>query len=634
MSNVIATGISSKLASAAKKSARVNLGVLYVNNVAELKTTLPTEAGQICHMTEYNANTEVGGGMLIWDATNTSTADDVITFQVTGNTTGRWVRNWDVLTPELAGMVGDNATNNDTAIARLIAFAKIDNTPVHWERKRYLTGATNIVDFHSCTHYGTATINRNGNLWHITPQGVQENVLHVSSSGDTTNDGMLATTPINISRAIAILKKYADKANDGVWRIQLAAGTITFNGIRMDDMPLFRNPLEVWGANVALTATPTTVWDGTTSTTAYAMRQDGGVAAVANWHFKNIKFVNWMFGTGNNGAILIWAQGNVLCENIHCDNMGTGIWTRHGYTRITHGRITNVDTYGIGIQYGASGNVGDLSGGGVYIRGRVGGEAVGVAIGRNTTVYVQGCDIDHTHTHINLTRLSRMRTQGNTFGANYNVACVWNDTNSAWTPANDGGATQDIYPTLSEDKPAYRCESGAIHLKIDRWGQRSIHAVSDGQLITFTNTTQTQLSTLNSTFTPFRLPAWFLYSPTFRLDVEIGIAISTGGGGTLALHGGGSASSNKLAEIVIPNVAEFTRGLIKMSVVQAAGVSTARYSVYFPAANIVSEMNTTPSLNTATLRDNSELDLVYRLYWTSNNTNQVEVFNMRTYVES
>ncbi len=600
-------------------------------------TALRARAGafdnQQVYLTQYTNGTDVGGGNFIWNSTSVVADNGVTVFAVTGVPTGRWIRQWDVLTPEMAGMLGDNTFNNDTAIARLIAFAKVDNTPIHWERKRYLTTTANIADFHLCTHEGTATISKAGTLWNITPQGTQTNIINVAPTGSATNDGMTTSTPVTISRAIDLLKKYADKAGDGIWRIQLAAGTHTFNGLRMDDMPLFRNPVEVWGADVALTSTPTTIWDGASSTTAYAMRQDGGVASVANWHFKNIKFINWMYGGGNSGAILIWAAGNVLCENIHCDNMGTGIWGRHGYFKITYGRITNVDTYGIGIQYGASGNVGDLSGGGVYIRGRVDGTALGVAVGRNTTCYIQGCNIDNTNTHVNVTRVSRIRTQGNTFGANFNVCCVWNDTNSVWTPDNNSGSP-DTYPTLTELKPAYRCEMGAVHQTIDRLSQRSLHACSDGALATITNTTQTLLSSLNASMTPFRLPKWFLYSPTFKLDVEIGINLASGAGGTLTLNGEGSTSTSQLAIITIPNVGSATKGIIKISVIQSANVSTARYSVEFRAGNILSEMNNTANLNTTNLRTNDETDLVYRLYWTSNNANQVELFNMRTYVES
>lgn len=606
-----------------------------ISNIAALKLRAGAFDNQRVFVSEYNTGTDVGGGSFVWNSTSTVADNGVTVFEVSGVTTGRWIRDWTVLTPEMAGMVGDNSTNNDTAIARLIAFAKVDNTPIHWEKRRYLTGAASIADFHSCTHYGTATINRNGTLWHITPQGVNTNVINVSSSGNATNDGMLPTTSVTIARAIDLLKKYADKANDGIWRIQFAAGTVTFDGIRMDDMPLFRNPVEVWGADVALTAVPTTIWNGATSTTGYAMRQDGGVAAVANWHFKNIKFVNWMFGAGNNGAILVWAQGNVLCENIHCDNMGTGLWFRQCHAKVTHGRLTNVDTWGVGIQYNAWGNIGDLSGGGVYIRGRLAAGAVGISVGRNTVCYIQGNDIDVTETHIHASRLARIRTQANVFGGSYDVCCVWNDTNSVWTPDNSSGYP-DTYPVLSESKPAYRSESGATHSLIDKYGQRSLHAVSSGDILTITDTALNHISQLPNgvTFTPFRLPKWFLYSPTFRLDVEIGVALNVGAGGTLALHTQGSSASLKLAEIEIPNVAAYTKGTVKMSVIQSEGSGTARYSVKFEVAGIVKEMVETPNLNVVGIRTNAEDDLLYRLYWTSNNTTQVQIFNMRTYVES
>lgn len=602
-----------------------------VSNIAALKLRAGAFDNQRVFVSEYNAGTDVGGGSFIWNSASTATADDVTIFQVTSVATGRWVRQYEVLTVEMAGAVA--GVSDTPAIQRAVDVALFLGSELNWPDGTYLKNA-NVTNFHSVKHTGKGKLQTGtgGPIWYITPEGVEQNILNVSPSGTVTNDGLTDGNATTIAQAITVLKAVGNKAFDGKWRIQLTAGTHTFNGLRMDDMPLFRNPLEVWGADVALTSTPATIWDGTTSTTPYAMRQDGGVAAVANWHFKNIKFINWMYGSGNSGAILVWAQGNVLCENIHCDNMGTGLWFRHGSVKITHGRIENVDTYGIGVQYGASGNVGDLSGGGVYIRGRTGGSALGVAVGRNTTCYIQGCNIDNTNTHINVTRVSRIRTQGNTYGANFNVACVWNDTNSVWTPDNNSGSP-DIYPTLTEAKPAYRCEMGAVHQLIDRLGQRSLHACSDGAIATITTTPQTLLSSLNASMTPFRLPKWFLYSPTFKLEVEIGVNIASGGGGTLTLNGEGNTSSSQLALLTIPNVGATTKGIIKISVVQSAGVSTARYSVEFKAGNILSEMNSTANLNTSTLRTNAEDDLVYRLYWTSNNTNQVEFFNMRTYVE-
>lgn len=602
-----------------------------INNITTLRARVGAFDNQVVSVAEYNAGTDVGGGEFIWNSTSTATDNGVTVFGLAA--TGRWIRRWDTLTPEMAGCVGNNSTNNDAAIARLIAFARIDNTPIFWERKTYLVSTANIVDFHNCTHEGNGQISKSGTIWNITPIGTQINIINVSASGNGTNDGITTSTPTTIARAIEILKLNSAKAGDGQWRIQFAAGTMTFNGVRLDDMPLFRNHLEIFGADVALTAVPTTIWNGASSTTPYALRQDGGVAAVANWHFKNIKFINWMFGGGNNGAILVWAQGNVLAENIHCDNMGTGIWVRHGYARITHGRYENMDVYGVSAQYGASANFGNLSGGGIYIRGRVGGDCVGIAVGRNTTAYIEGCDIDHTKNHINVTRLSRIRTRRNTYGANYRACCVWNDTNSVWTPDNNSGEP-DIYPTLSEEKPAYRCEMGAVHQLIDRFGQRSLHACSDGDIIQFTSTTRNALANINGTFVPFRLPLWFLYSPTFRLEVEIGISLSAGAGGVLTLNGSTDLATGELARLTIPNVAATTKGVARISVIQRSGVSTAFFSVYFDAAGIRSELNNTVNLNSASLRSNSEIDQGFRLYWQSNNTNLVELFSMRTYVES
>jgi len=609
------------------------LGGAFINNITALRATPGTTDNQIVFVSEYNSGTDVGGGALVWNSTSTAADNGVTVFAVTGVATGRWLRQYEQLTVEMAGVVLDNTIDSTTAVQRAVNVSLALGIPLGGAGTALVTA--NITSLHSIKTVGSWAIRRGTDTYRAEPKGSEENVIYVGAGGLAGNDGLTSALPTTMAQAITIMKSLGAKAGDGVWRIQLNSGTMTFDGVRPTDLPLFRNKLRIWGADVALTATPISIWDGTSATQAFAFRMDSGDSVDANLHFKNIKFINWMAGSGNKGAILVWAHGTKLCENIHVDNTGVGIWLRNGDCTVTHGRITNVDTYGIGIQYRASGSVGDLSGGGVYIRGRSGGSAIGVAVGRITNCYIQGNDIDQTQCHINATRLSRFRTQANTYGANYTVCCVWYDNGAVWTPDNNSGYP-DIYPTLTEAKPATRCEAGAVHSLIDRLGQRSLHACSDGGLVTITNTTQTRLSSINGSMTPFRLPKWFLYSPTFRLDVEIGISLAAGAGGVLTLNGDDNTSASQLATITIPNVGSATKGVVKISVIQSSGVSTARYSVEFRAANILSEMNNTVALNTTPpglLRSNAEDDLVYRLHWTSNNANQVELFNMRTYVE-
>jgi hypothetical protein len=528
------------------------------------------------------------------------------------------------------GAVGDGVTDDTAAIQAAITACVSSGAILYWPEGNYLTSG-NLTNFWSVSHEGSGRIIRGSDTWYITPKGTQRNVLYVNSSGNSANDGFSSGAALPMSTAVARFRDLGVKATAGIWRIQVQ-GTITWNGVRVRDWPAFAHPVEIWGEATSLNDVPTAVWDGTSSTEAYAFRAENA-NAVLNFHFRNLKIINFNSGT-NSGGIVVWASGKVLCENIHTDNCPTGLWFRQNYSRTIYGVIKNASTHGISTGYGASGNVGNLSGGGVTFENC----GTGVSVGRTSTTYIQGSTfIGDFSNCISVSRNSRIRTQANNFSS-VNTASTGFDEIvnvsllSVWTPDNFTGYP-DIYPTLSQSARAVTLDQGSVHLHIQRGAARTVHLISDNMVEVSGTTEQTLLSGDNPTWVPFRLPAYYLFNTRAVLDLEITLALTAGAGGELALHGQGNVPSTKLAAITIPPVANSTRGLIRMRAYNAGNSNTWRQLVEFPALGIYSE-SLSVSYNLSAIRRNSEELILFRLFWTPSNTNLTTFINMRSYVEA
>lgn len=534
--------------------------------------------------------------------------------------------------------VGDGSTNNDTTIAAAVANALLTGRDIYWPDGDYLT-TTSIANFHDVKHLGPGRIKRGSDTWYITPTGTQTNIIYVGAPNLTANDGLGSGEATNISTAFNRMRGIGDKAQDGQWRIQMLVGTITSTGITIPNMPTFRNRLQVWGADVALTAVPTSIWDGTSSAVNYAIRGDwSNNMCTAFFHFKNIKFINWD-NAGLAGAIVIWAAGDVLSENIHTDNCSIGEWYRQCQARVTYGRCDNAATYGVAVQYGASGNIGNLSGGGKTFTNC----AECINIGRNTTSYIQGCDLSGD-TLIVVSRVSRIRPQGNTYRAWTN--CVFDASNAGIiTPDNGAGSPDTFIQTPTESTPVMKCASGSKHQSIHTY-DNNMHCFNDAAsvaTISGASGVQTLISAVagvtGGDFVPARVPAWWAYSPTAQLTVQLLATLNANAGGTLALHSQGSAASTKLAEIVIPAVATFRRAKITLEFINRPNSSTGRYECDFKTTlpNTTAgasgfSADASASLNSTATRDKLDSILNYRLYWTPADANSTTFSDMRSFI--
>ena len=532
------------------------------------------------------------------------------------------------------GAVGDGVTDDTAAIQAAINAGG----NLYWPSGNYVT-TSNLSSLHSIKHYGEGVIIRGSDSYTVNPQDNDTNIIYVGNAGLSTNDGLSGSQPTTISNAFNILKSFGSETLNGVWRIQFLSGTFTDSGLTLEELPYFKNKLEIFGANVDETTStvPTTVWDGTPSGSAYALRVDSSVypTGSVNVFIKNIKFQNW-----SSGAIVIWSDGNVLVHNVHVDACPVGLWFRHGYFKVWYGVYNNCSTWGIGVQYNGTGNIGSL-GAGTGITFSNCGE--GVQAGRFSVVYVQNCTFAATNNkHIDVEWSARVRTQANTFAQPISGASVIMNGNSIFTDDNNSGFPNTL-PTLTEEFPFIQTKAGSVNPYISTYGTKSLHNYAGSTLLNgdtpttlFSVTTTSQILLSDgayggSDFVPFRLPSYALYSPTFELELEIGISLNANAGGTFALHGQGSSAALKLCEITIPTDTNFRRGNLHLKIKNTPNNSTARYEFSYPATGLYLEGNTV-SLNNTLIRDNTDAQLLFRMYWTSATTDTVSFFNMRTYV--
>lgn len=580
-------------------------------------------------MPEGGAFVDVGDAVLRQDLANPDKGAAMVGFQQSGygasqRTSQDKMR--DVVSIKDFGAVGDGATNDQASIEKTVEAALQQGASVYWPPGEYLSDAS-IPNFHAVSHTGSGVILRGADVFHITPSGNQTNIMYVKAGGVSGSDGLSEAQPVTMAKACDVLGKIGEKAAAGIWRIQII-GAISFNGVRIRNWPSFANRVEVWGEAADFNSVPTAVWDGTTATESYAFRAEYTFGTLY-FHFKNIKFTNWN-KSANAGGIVIWGPNVTLTENCHSDNCAIGFWYRQGYVRHIYGVVANAQSYGVSVQYSGTGNIGNLIGGGVHFINC----AQGVNAGRNSTVYIQGSTFDNmTHYCIEVTRVSRIRTQANNFNS-FGIAGIWINLNSAYTPDNQSG-NPDTFGPLSESKPAVMRDSGGVHLSVDRGSQRSLHNYSQGQLVEIQGTlTQTLLSSGGrDDFAPFRLPAYFLYSPSFKLEVEVGLSLAAGASGELALHSAGPSGLSKLAAINVAPAGSGSAGVVRLTFYNSPGLSNARYSYEYKARDLVQEGIASSGLDHSTIRSNLDQILIFRLYWTPASVEKATFSNMRTYVE-
>lgn len=240
------------------------------------------------------------------------------------------------------GAVGDNSTDDQTAVAAAVAAAYAAGTDLRWPAGTYVTTGS-IPNFHDVKHYGPGVVKRGSNLFYISAQNGRTNHLFVSASGSATDDGLSASQPgSSIQTGINRIKAWP--VNKAAWVLNLAAGSysevVTMYRFQPESL------ITIQGPDVS-NGTPTAIIDGTfsPSSTAIGVYQCGGAII-----FHDILVQDFTSGGGfyfRNSTCYFW--------NVHVNNCKTGIgYSEHAnflpddYCRVDCNNIaSSIGIYGL-----------------------------------------------------------------------------------------------------------------------------------------------------------------------------------------------------------------------------------------------------------------------------------------------
>lgn len=517
--------------------------------------------------------------------------------------------NLNYVTPEMFGAVGDAETNDNDAIVATVVASNY-NEPILISKIYKVNANFNPIRFHL---YGTGGFKYpNGNIWYVENRGNHENIIYIKDDG--TGSGMTEEYPTTLRTALDRLRSL-NKPLDGYYVIQFPEGVSTFNGVRLTDMPIFRKYLRIRGVPVTMNTEPLSIWDGSSSTEAYALLAQNPQPFPLRLELENLYVKNFhMNNSTNTGFCVTWTQSTVYARNIWLDNVGMGIATRQGYLQVLGGKATNADI-AYSATYHVTANIGSLSD---VNKVTIEDCKVGVTVGRASIAYVQSVHFKRCGTDIECTRISRFRSQ-KCIHEEWADFCYAVHLGSVQTPDNMAG-NPDIFIHSDRYKPVLTLLQNSTHLHVDR-ETGNYNTVSRGYvevpkgisslslLSSFVNNTDSRLGD----FAPFRLPKYFLNTPGARLELTFDIQNIGQVGGTLALYTQGSSINSMLSKTIsIPKTA--TTFECKIVVINEG--NNRLFSI--------TRLGDFTELHTASLTSaKSELDenlLVYRLYVTSNGT--------------
>ena len=240
-----------------------------------------------------------------------------------------------------SGLIGDGVFDNTTAMQALINTALSSSLVIDWgDASNIFLTTGNITDLHNVKHSGYGKIKRGSDLFNPNPLTVysESNIIYVSSSGSSTNDGLSSIEPMTYNSVRGTLTNYGPYLT-GSWVFEFAAGTYSVAGthaIRIgpdndtgaqeqtENTITNANYVEFRGQNVGYDPatnprpTPSVIFDGLGNPTVLFDFRSGFRSYV-----RDIKFIN-ANGSASSGGILC-SNGALRCENIHTSDCLFGI---------------------------------------------------------------------------------------------------------------------------------------------------------------------------------------------------------------------------------------------------------------------------------------------------------------------
>lgn len=251
----------------------------------------------------------------------------------------------------------NGVTSNQAGIVAAVAAAKATNSVLFWPAGTYVSDAS-IPDFHSVGHYGPGVIKRGTDTFKMDQRGGQMNVIYVAPAGSNTNDGLSSTEPFATIQAAgdAVIRNWANNMVDGLWRVQLAAGTYK----RATFTRAIRNceAFQVWGPEASW-GVPTAIINNVDSEVSAIGLYFNGLDRV---HVKDIKCTNF---NGNNGLGVSFSNASMAyCQNIHVANCEwAGIYMQGGSRFYVAGGLVEGCSEGIVAYTGVTFTIGYVSNG-------------------------------------------------------------------------------------------------------------------------------------------------------------------------------------------------------------------------------------------------------------------------------
>lgn len=131
--------------------------VITVGSIEDIKI-LPVWDGRTVFVKSYLLGLNKGVGTFVWDSTSTLADNGGTVIQVTGVTTGRWIRQLEsYVTPYMFGAKGDGVTDDTVSIQKAILFCKIRNKKLLISEGIYCI--TSTLDFGSLVVLGEGLTN-------------------------------------------------------------------------------------------------------------------------------------------------------------------------------------------------------------------------------------------------------------------------------------------------------------------------------------------------------------------------------------------------------------------------------------------------------------------------------------------
>jgi hypothetical protein len=490
---------------------------------------------------------DLNGNIRKFQNTTTGTAGGVKFTQAGSGAVQRTVDSKlkDVVSVKDFGAVGDGVADDTVAINAFLAKASQDGLSAYWgeTNSTYLVTAS-LPLFRTVVHIGKARVQRGSDIFHIGSawRGAQ-NIVYVSPAGG--GDGLTSDSALGTTNAFDFVRRMASLQAHTKWRLQYAPGTYNNPNHRFENWPNTTYPVEFFGAVVASPADPdrpepSVVFDGSTASTD-AFRTLGAVVAL-HIDMQNLKFINF-----SGDPITLQGHENIASfANIHGDNNSGSFLIRGGTIAWTKGIISNSDAgivcqnvYGY-VGAGAGNNPED---------GTVFNDITGTAldISRGSVMYARRNVFTNVGTGISLSRVSRCRRLSNTFNSWTNSAISIEDPTSR---LDDGGTTDLDTFSGGAFRQAAISTNGSPYLQRNTispdW---SSHLIYDGPPIVLTGTfARAEISTASEggsdDLSPFRMPEWWLRSPTAGGLVRMWLSVDHGGSILLEIAGTGGATAD------------------------------------------------------------------------------------------